>query len=516
MLRSGPEADSAQAAAPFNIQERIGGVLLPVSSLPSPGPIGDLDGAKPFIGWLAEAGMGLWQILPLGPTDIYGSPYSSWSAFSGSPDFVGIQWCIEAGLLPEDAALPVTQEVDYRMTLEAKRPLVLRAARELLKRPDHPWADELDRFIQTAPWATEAALYYALKMAHEDAPWWRWPSSFRTRERGALERAKRRWSTDLETWRAALFLFELQWAQVRSHASACGVRIVGDMPIYVGAESVDVWAHQELFELDDSGQPTRISGVPPDAYSETGQLWGNPLFVWEACAAENYRWWIERTARSMELCDALRVDHFIGFNRYWAVEAGAEDATLGTWNRGPGRPIFDALEGALGGLALIAEDLGSVDDATLELRDALGLPGMRVLQFGLGLDSEPIHHPDHHVPRSVVYTGTHDSPTFLGWWRALTSDEQRATGLGPSEEEALAQAVEMALSSPSFWAVLPAQDLLGLGDEARMNQPGTLGGNWVWRLPADGLSGALAVSLRQRLERAGRRVRSDGPDMLPR
>jgi 4-alpha-glucanotransferase len=492
-------ASAQEPATPFRVQERRAGVLLPVSSLPSRGPIGDLDGAAPFIDWLAEAGMGIWQILPLGPTDIYGSPYSSWSTFSGSPDFVGVQWCIDAGLLPESTLLETTPEVDYAETISWKRPLILRAAQGLLDDPTHPWTEALETFVEGAPWATDCALYYALKCAYDDAPWWTWPEPIKRREPQALERALSDLTAQVETWRTALFLFERQWSEIRAYARSRDVQIVGDMPIYVGAQSVDVWTHQELFQLTASGEPERVAGVPPDAYSDTGQLWGNPLFHWEACAREGYGWWIDRAARALEMCDALRVDHFIGFTRYWAVDSGSEDATNGTWNPGPGRPLFDALVQALGGLALIAEDLGLVDDATLALRDELGLPGMRVIQFGLGPDAEAAHQVDAHVPLSVVYTGTHDSPTVRGWWEGLSSQAQGQVGLGEVAQEVVVAAIELALSSRSFWAVIPAQDLLGLGEDARMNQPGTLGGNWVWRLPDAGMGSELARWVRARL-----------------
>jgi 4-alpha-glucanotransferase len=489
---------------PFRVQERRAGVLLPVSSLSSPGPIGDLDGAAAFIDWLAEAGLGIWQILPLGPTDIYGSPYSSWSSLSGSPDFVGVQWCVDAGLLPESTRLERTPEVDYSETLARKRPLILQAAQALLDDPTHRWAEDLETFVERAPWATDCALYYALKCAHDDAPWWTWPEAIKRREAQALERALSGLTRQVETWRAALFLFERQWSEVRTYARSHDVQIVGDMPIYVGAQSVDVWCHQELFELTSSGAPGRVAGVPPDAYSDTGQLWGNPLFDWQACEREGYRWWIDRAARALEMCDALRVDHFIGFTRYWAVESGSKDARNGSWQVGPGRPLFDALTESLGGLALIAEDLGLVDDATLALRDELGLPGMRVIQFGLGPDAELDHQVEAHVPLSVVYTGTHDSPTMRGWWEALTPQAQGAVGLGEVSQKVVVAAIELALSSRSFWAVIPAQDLLGLGADARMNQPGTLGGNWVWRLPDEGVDSTLARWVRERLSETGR------------
>ena len=483
----------------FHLAERRAGVLLPVSALGGGGPIGNLDGALEFVDWLAEAGGSLWQILPLVPTDAQGSPYSSWSTLSGNPDLVGLGGLERVGLLASGEGLPSCVAVDYALARTLKRAKVLNAAQRLLDSPDHPWFPELQRFQARADWASEAALFHAIKESEGGKPWWEWPTPLKTREPEALAATQRALTPDIERWRAALFLFEHQWAAVRRYAMARGIKLIGDMPIYVGQDSVDVWAHQRLFELDPDGSPKRVAGVPPDAYSETGQLWGNPLFDWTAMAEEGYAWWIARVSRALEQCDALRIDHFIAFARFWAVDATAEVATEGAWNPGPGQAVFDAIRQALGSLPLIAEDLGSVDETTCALRDSLGLPGMKVIQFGLDGDPNNPHAPGSHPPLSIAYSGTHDGPTARGWWEAQDAGAKARLALGADGRQAARAMVDMALSSEAFWALVPLQDLLELGDDARMNIPGTSEGNWRWRLPEGALTDELAEATRQRV-----------------
>ncbi|MAY79260.1 MAG: 4-alpha-glucanotransferase [Deltaproteobacteria bacterium] len=501
-----PSVKEAKNQSGISVDDRRAGVLQPISALGGPGPIGDLDGAIAFVDWLVDAGVGLWQVLPLVPTDAHGSPYSSWSTMSGNPDLVGLSWCIRAGLLPSHARLPRYERVDYDATLQTKRPLVLQAAQSLLDQPGHPWSADLQRFISTKKWAKDAALFYALKQSNNGTAWWTWPEAYRLRDADTLANAESTLKDDIQVWCAALFLFERQWAEVRSYAASRGIRLVGDAPIYVGQDSVDVWANQSLFLLDEKGLPERVAGVPPDAYSDTGQRWGNPLFNWDVMAQNKHQWWTERIERLLEHCDAMRVDHFIGFSRYWTVDASEETALNGEWTKGPGRRLFDDVEEALGPLPLIAEDLGSVDEGTVELRDALGLPGMRVLQFGLDSNPENQHHPDNHPELCVAYTSTHDSTPCRGWWQHQSEDEKQRIGLGQNPDEAVRNMVDMTLQSPAFWAIIPLQDLLGLGDEARMNQPGTVGGNWSWRQPARDLDPEIARDLRLRVRRSGRLV----------
>ena len=382
--------------------------------------------------------------------------------------------------------------------------MVLQASRALLDQPDHPWAADLKRFMATQQWATDAAVFYALKKANGGAAWWAWPEELRKREPGALQQVSISLRNDIEAWCAALFLFERQWSEVRRYAASRGIRLVGDIPIYVGHDSVDVWANQSLFMLDSAGLTTRVAGVPPDAYSQTGQLWGNPLFDWEAMAATGHQWWIDRMARLLEHCDAMRVDHFIGFSRYWAVDAAEETALNGEWISGPGRKLFDDVCAALGPLPLIAEDLGSVDAGTIALRDALGLPGMRVLQFGMDGNPANPHHTSNHPAFSVAYTSTHDSPPCRGWWARQGHAERQAMALGDNADEAVRAMVDLTLQSDACWAIIPLQDVLGLGDESRMNTPGTVGGNWTWRQPDRYLDQEVARDLRVRVGSAGR------------
>ena len=490
----------------ISVNDRRAGVLHPVSALGGSGPIGDLDGAIAFIDWLVDAGIGLWQVLPLVPTDSTGSPYSTWSTLSGNPDLVGLAWCVRAGLLPPHARLPARREVDYAEASVSKRLLVLEAAQALLDQPNHVWSADLKRFQETQTWARDAAEFYTLQKAHGGRPWWQWSDELRRHEPEAIAAALQGREAEVDVWCAALFLFERQWAEVRRYAASRGVRMVGDVPIYVGQDSVDVWSNQGMFLLGDDGRPTHVAGVPPDAYSETGQRWGNPLFDWQAMAADGHRWWIARVERLLQHCDAMRVDHFIGFSRYWSIDANEDTALNGEWLSGPGRAVFDDIERALGSLPLIAEDLGSVDEGTVQLRDALGLPGMRVLQFGLDGNPENIHHPDNHPAFSVAYSGTHDAPTMRGWWDNLSADERRRAGVDTDGESAVRALVDRTLQSSAVWAILPLQDLLGLGNDARMNTPGTMEGNWIWRQPTRELDPGIAADLRARVRRSGRLI----------
>ena len=425
-------------------------------------------------------------------------------SLSGNPDLVGLEHCIEAGLLPASARLETLDRVDYQVVRKEKRAKVLEAAENLLAQPEHPWSQDLATFKRDATWAEDAALFYALKAEQSQSPWWEWPSELRAAKPDALNKLRQEYATTIETWQTALFLFERQWACLRSAASGRGIRIVGDMPIYVGLDSVDVWLNQGLFLLREDGRPSVVAGVPPDAYSDIGQLWGNPLFDWEAMEAEGYQWWCQRVARMLEHCDALRIDHFIGFSRYWSIDAEADDARGGQWNQGPGRPLFDALAQKLGPLPLIAEDLGALDEGTERLRDDVGLPGMRVLQFGYDGNPENPHHPSAAPRLSVVYPSTHDTSTARGWWEDLPPDAQETCALGTKGVDVAESLVKEALDSQAFWSILAVQDILALGDDARFNVPGTVEGNWTWRQPVGLLSNDTAKSLRTRIERAGR------------
>jgi 4-alpha-glucanotransferase len=397
---------------------RSSGILLHVTSLPG-GTLG--AAAYRFVDWLAAAGQSWWQVLPLGPPDRSGSPYTSSSAFAG--------W---TGLLAEPTAAVSPSELE-----------AFRSAHAF-------WIADWQRFAGAEAVAEQVR-------------------------------------------------FEREWSELRRYAASRGVRLIGDIPLYVGARSADQLAHPELF------QRGFVAGAPPDALSATGQLWGNPLYDWPALRREGYRWWIERLRRASQLCDLARIDHFRGFVAYWSVPARARSARAGRWRRGPGRAVFDAAMDELGALPLVAEDLGVITPPVERLRLELGLPGMVVLQFGFTGGPRNPHRPANHVPLLVVYTGTHDTETAVGWWDSLSPRARKATGLDPAEPHW--SLIELALASPAVLSILPAQDVLGLGSEARMNRPGISQGNWRWRLEQGDLTTALAERLREATARNGRAIR---------
>jgi 4-alpha-glucanotransferase len=414
---------------------RASGVLLHPTSLPG-GRLG--DEAYRFVDWLAEAGQSWWEVLPLGPPDEYGSPYRSPSAFAGS-----------TALLAEPRA-----QVS---------------------------PDEIEDFVARHPyWSGDWAAFNA-----------------RTGKAGTRSHGRRR-KRRLEGSEALAgqVRFEREWSALRRYAAAKGVRIFGDLPLYVSDRGADLAAHPELFE-------TRVvAGAPPDAYSRTGQLWGNPTYRWDVARAERYQWWVERFRRTFELVDLTRLDHFRGFVSYWAVPAGAKTARNGRWRRGPGIELFDAARRELGELPLVAEDLGSVTPAVYALRDRLGLPGMVVLQFGFSGGRSNPHRLENHREHAVVYTGTHDHDTALGWWQSLPARRRRETGLDPADPAW--SLIELALSSRARLAIVPVQDVLGLGSEARLNTPGRPDGNWTWRLRRGQLTSEHAARLREATSAAGR------------
>lgn len=486
---------------------RSAGVLLHPTSLPGRG-VGELgEGAHRFVDWLAGAGQRLWQVLPLVPVSEGGSPYNGLSALAGNPLLVSPDALVEDGLLePGEAGgeeLP-RDRVDYLRVVPWKEGVVRRAWAAFRAGRAPALREEYEAFRERhAAWLEDYALFRALRAAHRGAAWCDWERGVRLREPEALSRARAALEEEVGAHAFGEFLFERQWAALREHAHRRGVRIVGDIPIFVAYDSADVWAHPELFYLDREGRPEVVSGVPPDYFSRTGQRWGNPLYRWDRMRERGFRWWIGRFRRTLELVDVVRVDHFRGFESYWEIPAEEETAIRGEWRPGPGTELFDAVRRELGELPLIAEDLGIITPEVEALRDRLGLPGMRVLQFAFGdEDGGNPHLPANHVENSVAYTGTHDNDTSLGWLRGGATPEERSRlerllrpGADPHWEM-----IHLVLASPARFAVVPLQDVLGLGSEARMNTPGVSGGNWEWRLP----EGALTDALRERLLRATR------------
>ncbi|ROR32813.1 4-alpha-glucanotransferase [Inmirania thermothiophila] len=451
---------------------RAAGVLCHVTSLPGPDPDGGTLGAEAhrFARWLGEAGLRWWQVLPLGPTHEDRSPYQPLSAFAGDARLIDLEALAAEGWLDDP----------HRPRAEA-----LAAARQRLEAgADEAARADYARFCaEAAAWLEDYALFAALRAAHGGAPWWRWPAPLRDRDAAALAEAARGLADAVAQVRFEQFVFWRQWRRLREAAAGAGVRLMGDLPIFVALDSAEVWAARGLFDLDAEGRPRTVAGVPPDYFSADGQRWGNPLYRWEVHAADGYRWWVRRVGWLLRHFDLVRIDHFRGFAACWAIPAGEPTARNGRWVPGPGRALFDALRKALGPLPLVAEDLGYITDDVVALREGLGLPGMRVLQFAFDGGADNPHLPHNHARDLVVYTGTHDNDTTLGWFEGLDGAVRGRVldYLGRPGEPMPWPLVRAALASVAVLAMVPMQDLLGLGAGHRMNRPGTTEGNWRWR-----------------------------------
>jgi len=464
--------------------QRVAGLLLHPTSLPHPGTLG--QPALRFLDLLSAAGARAWQMLPVCPPGPFDSPYAGRSAFAGDDRLIDLEWLSRKGwLAPDEAELPpagTLHRVDFAALRAFRRPRLLRAFERFRASADR---HDLETFASSRPWAKSFALFEAL---HEmiGRPWWEWPPEFRSKPLHPPEPG-----SDLaEAVAYQLFLqyvFEAQWRELRDAARERGILLIGDMPIFVDRDSADHWARPDLFLLDASGNPSVVAGVPPDAFSETGQRWGNPLYDWDAMRADGYRWWVDRFRRALDLFDAVRVDHFRGFVAAWHIPAHEPTAIRGTWVPGPGRALFDTLERELGRLPIIVEDLGIITDDVRALRDELGYPGMAVLQFAFGGDPNNPYLPRNHRQNQVVYTGTHDNDTTLGWWHHLPEWERDNVRreLGIDGSNIVDDLVRTALRSVAETAIIPMQDLLVLGSEHRMNHPGTTEGNWNWRFAWD-------------------------------
>ena len=505
---------------------RASGILLHPSSLPGPHGIGDLGAtAVAFLDWLRDAGQGLWQVLPLGPTGYGDSPYACFSSFAGNPLLVSLDalatWEIVHPRELQDIPLFPAGRVDYGAVISWKIPLLHRAAARFLQKVPGDLRPRFDVFCDAeAWWLDDYCLFTAIKARHPGA-WNRdWPRELALREPGALARVRKELAADAEEERAIQFFFFSQWDEVRAAAVKRGVQIIGDLPIFAAPDSADVWTHRDLFLLDQQGRPTVVAGVPPDYFAATGQLWGNPLYDWEAMRRQGFRYWVDRIRRACRLHDLIRVDHFRGFDACWSVPASAPTAAAGSWVEVPGRALFDTLRQELGELPLIAEDLGVITPAVEALRERFGFPGMRILQFAFdkgeagSLDPGNRFLPHNHSFDSVVYTGTHDNDTTRGWFEKRTAEE---TGYleryaGRLDPEIHWRFIRMAMASVCRFAVIPLQDVLGLGSEARTNTPGTSGtGNWSWRAGAEALDPAAAARLRGLASIYGRIARKAVP-----
>jgi 4-alpha-glucanotransferase len=487
--------------------QRSSGVLLHVTSLPSPGGIGDLGpAAHEFVRFLAQAKQHVWQVLPLCPTGFGNSPYAGSSALAGNTLLISLEFLADWGWIGRDRIGGIggkSGAVKFDEVEMRKLPLLEEAAGNFLDRGLDDKAlrgqwEEFEDFLEAeAAWLNDYALYAVLRRELKTGAWAEWPEPLRRRDAKALGEILVRHERALAIERVLQFAFSRQWNQLREAAARSAIRILGDVAIFVNMDSADVWTHPEIFELDEDLKPIRVAGVPPDYFSATGQRWGNPLYRWDVLAKHGFDWWVDRIRRATQLYDIVRLDHFRGFEAYWAIPAKEDTAVNGEWIKAPGLDLFRALESALGPLPLVAEDLGLITAEVDALREELGFPGMKVLQFGFSNKGAHTHLPHRFVPASVAYTGTHDNDATLGWWQTASGAEHKAVQalVGPVGERPAWPLIRALEASVAEIAVVPAQDLLELGSEARMNTPAVAEGNWSWRAPEHCWTDELAARL---------------------
>lgn len=491
---------------------RSSGVLLHVSSLPSYGGIGDLGpAAHEFVDFLAAAKQHVWQVLPLCPTGYGNSPYASSSAFAGNPSLISLEYLSDWGWIDGERIAGLAGRggaVNFEEVEARKLPLLFEAAGNFMERGRHDlqsaatWAQFEEFCRREGHWLSDYALYAVLRRKYNTGAWTAWPEPVRRREAAALDEIRREHGRQIAQEKVLQFAFSMQWNRLRAVAAGHGIRILGDVAIFVNMDSADLWMHPELFELDEELKPTRVAGVPPDYFSATGQRWGNPLFRWEKMREQGFRWWVQRMARARELYDIVRLDHFRGFQAYWAIPAEEETAINGEWVEAPGMELFETLERALGPLPIVAEDLGLITKEVEELRVDAGFPGMRVIQFGFTDKGAHMHLPHQYTLDTVAYTGTHDNDTTRGWWEQASETEQEAVsaylGQPPLSDGAVSPVWPLIRSvegSVAQLAIVPVQDLFEMGSEARMNTPAVARGNWSWRAPEGGWPEELAAKL---------------------
>ncbi len=480
--------------------QRSSGILLQPTSLPSKFGIGDLgQSAYEFVDFLAKSGQSLWQILPLAPTGYEHSPYTmNFSVFAGNPLLISLEQLAEEGLLKSDELVPLegsVEKVEFDRVIPYKTKLLQLAFNRFAPTP------EFDQFCQQqAAWLDDFALFMALLEANDGKNWNQWDRSIAQRDLQAMRNAQDALKPAIQFQQFLQFKFFQQWMKLREYTNSKNIQLIGDISIYVCFNSVDVWAHPEIFKLDpETFEPTFIAGVPPDYFSATGQLWGNPVYDWDQLQSSQYEWWIQRFQTTLQYVDIVRVDHFRGFQAYWQVPAGEETAINGEWIEAPGADFFETLGQRLGQLPILAEDLGIITPEVEELRDRFNFPGMKILMFAFSDDASNTHLPHHYVHNSVVYPGTHDNDTVIGWWNTISQSEKDrlAAYVGYPIEEIHWTLNRMALASVANWAIVALQDVLGLDGSARMNDPSQNAGNWRWRYrSSELLTDELAEKLR--------------------
>lgn len=505
--------------------DRRCGVLLPVTSLPSRYGIGCFSKeAYEFVDFLAQAGQTYWQILPLGQTGYGDSPYQSFSTFAGNPYFIDPEALIEAGYIDRSTAEQFDfgkepRAVDYEKIYRNRYALLRKAYANspYCLRPSEKWADaaydkEREAFNRfkgdNEAWLADYALFSAVKEYFDGDMFTMWPEDIRLRNKLAMDSYRIKLDEEIRFYEFLQFLFEQQWKKLKEYANEKGIRIIGDIPIYVAFDSADTWSHPELFELDEKGFPTVVAGVPPDAFSATGQLWGNPIYRWKHHEATGFDWWMRRLEQMFHLYDVVRIDHFRGFDAYWAVPYGAKDAMKGRWCKGPGYSLFAVMKERLGSKDIIAEDLGYLTKSVLRLVKRTGYPGMKVLQFAFEADADNAYLPHNYTKNAVVYTGTHDNDTTRGWYTSSSAEQLEHINKYADircSQTAVWDLIRLAMRSVADTAVIPIQDYLDIGSTGRINTPSTLGGgNWCWRLLPGELTPELALKMKEFAELYGR------------
>jgi 4-alpha-glucanotransferase len=486
---------------------RAAGILLHPTSLPSRGGVGDFGlAAYQFVDFLASARQGLWQVLPLGPLGYGNSPYSSTSAFAGNPLLISLERLAEHGWIdlakPDSAKLvdlpSSSGSVEYDQVFLKKMPLLFEAARNFLRSSSDGARGRFERFrAENSWWLDDFVLFDALRARQKLESWQHWPRDLARREPAALEKARKELAADIEIRSALQFAFYEQWQALRCYCSERSIRIVGDVAIFMNHDSADVWTHRELFRLNENLEPEVVAGVPPDFFSKTGQRWGNPLYRWDVMKERGYEWWIQRLRWATQNCDYIRLDHFRGFDQFWEIPAADATAVNGRWVDGPRDDLFLKLREALGGLPFFAEDLGYITPEVHALRERLQIPGMAVLQFGFGDEGAHIYLP-HRSEGKVIYSGTHDNDTVAGWWQSGAAEHERRNAeayVGRCEDGIHWAFIRAAQCSPASLSIIPLQDVIGLGSEARMNTPSLHGGNWRWRFDQGRLTNEVAAKL---------------------
>ncbi|MCB2202539.1 4-alpha-glucanotransferase [bacterium] len=486
-------------------QHRAAGILLHPTSLPGPDGIGDL-GPEAFrwVDFLHQSGCQFWQVLPLGPTGYGDSPYQCFSAFAGNPYLISAATLLDQGLLKQEdltdrPSFPV-EKVDYGYAIQWKLKLIHRAYQRFASGSRKDLRSEFETFkAAEQDWLAPFATFMAIKSEYDMVAWNNWPEGLRLRDKKALKAFKKDHIDQIEEQAFAQFLFDRQWQAVRSYAHQKGIRIIGDIPIFVAYDSADVWVHKDLFYLDEKGLPEVVAGVPPDYFSETGQLWGNPLYRWDVHKSKGYEWWAKRIKAVLNQVDIVRLDHFRGFEAYWEIPYGNETAVEGQWVKGPGTDFFRVIKEELGELPIIAEDLGVITEGVTEMRDAFHLPGMKILQFAFAADPDDDFLPHNYPVKCVAYTGTHDNNTTRGWYEAAPEREKDFCRryLARSGQDIAWSMIRALWGSVAAWVLAPMQDFLGLGEYARMNYPGNPSGNWDWRMQPNAITEGLTARLHE-------------------